>query len=136
MNEKNFWVKNFSLILPKKHCLITQNQFWPFLGVLSGFVGVHQNFGDLNLYFENSFSILEQSEMSKLFCKETKPMNINLLVFLGGMGSFMIICLHKWANMHIGDFKDMIALVASTSHFIFNISNPICGLYFNYTNRA
>ena len=29
----------------------------------------------------------------------------------------MIICLHKWANMHIGDFKDMIALVASTSHF-------------------
>ena len=42
----------------------------------------------------------------------------------------MIICLHKWANMHIGDFKDMIALVASTSHFILNISNPICGLYF------
>ena len=32
------------------------------------------------------------------------------------MGSFMIMCLHKWANMHIGDFKDMIALVASPSH--------------------
>ena len=65
-----------------------------------------------------------------MFCKETKPRNINLLVFLGGMGSFMIICLHKWANMHIGDFKDMIALVASKSNFILNISNPICGLYF------
>ena len=41
---KNVW-KNFSgekffpLILPKKHWLITQKRFWPFFGVLSGFLG-------------------------------------------------------------------------------------------------
>ena len=32
--------KFFSLILPKKHSLITQNWFWPFFGVLYGFLGV------------------------------------------------------------------------------------------------
>ena len=52
MTEKN----NFPLIFPKKHCLITQNQFSPFLGILSRFLGVPRtlNFGGLNLYFDNS----------------------------------------------------------------------------------
>ena len=57
MTKKIFWVKNFfPLIWPKKLCLITQNQFWPFLGVLSGFLGVPRtlNFGGLSLYFDNS----------------------------------------------------------------------------------
>ena len=56
MAEKIFVSKFFSLILPKKHCLTTQNEFWPFLGVLSGFIGVPRtlNFGGLSLYFDNS----------------------------------------------------------------------------------
>ena len=57
ITEKNFLCQNcFPLILPKKHCLINQNRFWPFLGVLSGFLGVPQTiyFGGLSLYFENS----------------------------------------------------------------------------------
>ena len=36
--------KFFPLILPKKHSLITQKQFWPFFGVFSGFLGVPQNY--------------------------------------------------------------------------------------------
>ena len=31
-------------ILPKKHSLITQKQFWPCFGVFSGFLGVPQNY--------------------------------------------------------------------------------------------
>ena len=43
--KKIFRVKNFfPLILPKKHSLITQKQFWPFFGVFSGFLGVPQNY--------------------------------------------------------------------------------------------
>ena len=50
--------KLFSLILPKKHCLITQNRFWPSFGILSGFLGGPQNyyFGCLSLYFDNFFA--------------------------------------------------------------------------------
>ena len=35
---------------------ITQNRFWPFLGVLSGFLGGPRTiyFGGLSLYFDNS----------------------------------------------------------------------------------
>ena len=45
MTEKNFSGQNFfPLILPKKHSLITQKQFWPFFGVFSGFLGVSQNY--------------------------------------------------------------------------------------------
>ena len=36
--------KFFPLILPKKHSLITQKQFWPCFGVFSGFLGVPQNY--------------------------------------------------------------------------------------------
>ena len=41
-SEKNVLRQNFSppLILPEKHCLITQNRFWPFFGILSGFLGI------------------------------------------------------------------------------------------------
>ena len=51
-----FCQKFFSLILPKKHCLITQNRFWQFFGVLSGFLGVPRTiyFGGLSLYFDDS----------------------------------------------------------------------------------
>ena len=34
----------FPLILPKKHSLITQKQFWPFFGVFSGFLVLPQNY--------------------------------------------------------------------------------------------
>ena len=30
--------------MPKKHCLITQNRFWPFFGILYGFLGGPQNY--------------------------------------------------------------------------------------------
>ena len=59
MTEKNFLCQNFfPLILPKKHCLITQNRFWPFFGILSGFLGIPRTiyFSCLSLYFNNFFT--------------------------------------------------------------------------------
>ena len=58
-DRKRFLVsKFFPLILPKKHCLITQNWLWPFFGILSGFLGVLRSlyFGCLSLYFDNFFA--------------------------------------------------------------------------------
>ena len=57
MTEKNLCQNFFPLILPKKHCLITQNRFWPFFGMLSGFLGVPRTiyFDGLSLYFDNLF---------------------------------------------------------------------------------
>ena len=64
IRRKNFDTINFSgqiffpLILPKQHSLITQKRFWPFFGILSGFLGVHRTiyFGGLSLYFDNFFA--------------------------------------------------------------------------------
>ena len=44
----------FPLILPKKHSLITQKRFWPFFGVLPGFLRFPRtSYGGLSLYFDN-----------------------------------------------------------------------------------
>ena len=53
--KKIFRVKNFfTLILPKKHSLITQKRFWPLFGVLSGFLRFPRtSFGGWSLYFDN-----------------------------------------------------------------------------------
>ena len=59
MTEQKFLVsKFFPLILPEKHCLIAQNRFWPFFGILSGLLGVPRTiyFGCLSLYFDNFFA--------------------------------------------------------------------------------
>ena len=50
--------KNDRENLPKKHCLITQNRFWPFFGIFSGFLGVPRTiyFSGLSLYLDYFFA--------------------------------------------------------------------------------
>ena len=59
--------KFFPLILRKKHCLITQNRFWPFCGGLSGFLGVPRT-----IYF-GCFCILTISLREKNGRKSRDP---------------------------------------------------------------